>query len=307
MPSVCEIEGAKGFGRTHHMLMSVWGRRWREVLLANFTLFFDDSGTSPSQHVAVAAALIVPAAQLLRLESEWTTMRNKHEFEEWHTSESVANWPEDKTARVFSRVRQISKKYGTVAVSCTINKNVYNETVPPELKKYTGEHHYSWCLTHVLAMIELWRMEHHKDNPFEIIFDWMGPSSDEKRKEVEKTMDYLDRAAVEDGRPGIFENRSFRHRREIPGLQCVDPVAWTTYQYALWKMHKVPLHQQAEISWKEFGGELGQSGWLKAFTFERAALAEWVRKELADGTDIERFKRWDEERAKKASSDRSRS
>jgi hypothetical protein len=94
------------------------------------TVFVDDSGTSPSQHVAIATGLLIPALDILRLEREWDTFKRKEEFSDFHTSEFVARnhksefagWDDDKQKRVFARVRQIAKKYGVAAGSIAVNK-----------------------------------------------------------------------------------------------------------------------------------------------------------------------------------------
>lgn len=48
--------------------------------MAFFSMYLDDSGTTPDQKVAVASALIVPAAQIRRLENEWNNLKKKEEF-----------------------------------------------------------------------------------------------------------------------------------------------------------------------------------------------------------------------------------
>src|ERR1700678_2881378 len=95
-----------------------------------FTFYADDSGTSPDQPVAIATALIVPNAQIPRLENEWTTLKEKEGFSFFHTSEFVhrnpksefADWAKEKQEGVLRRVWQISKKYGLIAFLCAVNK-----------------------------------------------------------------------------------------------------------------------------------------------------------------------------------------
>jgi hypothetical protein len=109
-----------------------------------FTLYIDDSGTSPSQPVAIATALIIPRIQIVRLEKEWDKFRSKENFECFHTSEfyfrnpksEFASWDDNKQERVFRRVRQISKKYGVRAISIAVNKKDYDEVVPAEMRKH---------------------------------------------------------------------------------------------------------------------------------------------------------------------------
>jgi hypothetical protein len=76
-----------------------------------FTFYADDSGTSPDQPVAIATVLIVPNAQIPRLENEWTTLKEKEGFSFFHTSEFVhrnpksefADWAKEKQEGVLRR------------------------------------------------------------------------------------------------------------------------------------------------------------------------------------------------------------
>src|ERR1700730_2017872 len=127
-----------------------------------FSLYIDDSGTSPSKPIAIATALIIPAQQIIRLENEWNALRKKYGFTEFHTSEFVArnsksefaNWDEQKQERLFSRVRQISKKYGVRAVSIAVNKKDYDEVVPQSYRSYIGKEHYTWAIRQLIANLD---------------------------------------------------------------------------------------------------------------------------------------------------------
>ena len=112
----------------------------------NFTLYLDDSGTSPSQQVALATVLVIPTAQVIRLGTEWENLCRKENFPAFHTSECMAknhktvfsDWTDEKQQRVFSRVRQISKKYGTFAVSYAIKKEDYEVGIPDDADQCSG-------------------------------------------------------------------------------------------------------------------------------------------------------------------------
>lgn len=300
------------YGRTQLLLEAAWGQRWREVQLAFFVLYLDDSGTDPSQRVAVASALIVPAMQIPRMESEWNNLKAKEQFSEWHTSECLAgnqksefgNWDEEKKGRVFKRVREIAKKYGVVGISGAIRKKDYDEIMPTEYRRYTGIHHYSWCVTFVIAMAHQIMTNGSNDlllHPFEFVFDWMDVGTD-RRCEIESVMVYSERACKEEqGHTGVYTNYSFRHRREFPGLQCVDAIGWTAYRYAMSVAEPPPPEPRfLKVAWQDYGGDLGPNGWLRAFGFTRGLLQNWVTKDIADGRMMRRFARWEEEdRAKR--------
>jgi hypothetical protein len=271
------------------------------VTAYNFVFYSDDSGTSPSQKVAIATAIVIPSKQVIRMESEWNALRKKEVFEYFHTSECIwknpkspfAAWDDRKVARVFSRVRQISKKYGIRGISASIKKNDYDEILPPFFKQYFGQHHYTWCLSFAIAYAEKFQVQ----LPFEYIFASMGnKSTDPRRREVERAMEYCERIAAEQGHSGDYTNFSFRKAKDVAGLQCADAVGWTCYQFALNTLYGTPIHPLAQLAWRDYGGPLADQGWLNAFTFTRENLKRWVKKEVEDGRTIKRFLDWSKDR-----------
>lgn len=298
--------------RTYHMLISAWGRRWRHVQLAMFTAYIDDSGSDPSQPVANATALLIPGRRILALQSEWDALAEKEGFSDFHTSEFVArnprsdfaNWSDAKQQRVFLRVRQIIKKFGVKIFSFTVNKKDYDEVVPAELRQYAGKYHYTWAIRHVVAMLGAWRISSSVTDPLEYIFDWMK-KGDECREEIETVMAQAERVASEKGMAGEYVNYSFRQRKEIPGLQCVDAVAWTCYQFGQLIFRKKALHAFAQIAWDDLCSRNGpgtvagikkSSGpldWFCAGAVTRSNLEDFIQRELADGRSIQRFKEWE--------------
>lgn len=271
-----------------------------------FTLYLDDSGTRPTHRIAVASALIIPSAQIARLEKEWNAFTQNAGFTCFHASPFFAKdkrsefsgWDDVKVARVYERVRQISKKYGVKAISASVNKEFFDDAmtgIPAEFQKYVGPYHYTWCVNYAIAYAEeRWRNVVGRTlPPFEFVFDKME-LNDPARKEIEKVLGYCERAAKELGREGEYANYSFRSKSNIPGLQCADAIAWTCNRFALYAFHRIHLPKLAEIGWKDYGGPL-ENGWLSAITFKREALQKWVKNMLADGRTIERFLRWEKE------------
>jgi hypothetical protein len=268
-----------------------------------FTLFLDDSGTRPTHHVAVAAALIIPTSQIIRLEKEWKTFSEKEEFKFFHASpcnakdedSEFAEWSEKKVDRVFTRVRQISKKYGVVAISAAINKEYYDEVMPAELRQYTGTYHYTWCVNYAIAYAEKWRNRSDRIiPPFQYVFDKMEPK-DPARKEIKTVMGYCERAAREQGRQGEYADYDFLSKKDNPGLQCADAISWVCNRFALHSFLEISLPKRAKVGWEDYGGPLADNGWLHAFTFERRSLQKFVATEQSNGGTMERLRRWEEE------------
>jgi Protein of unknown function (DUF3800) len=300
---------AEVYSRTHHMLLSVWGSRWRKVELIMFTLYIDDSGTDPNQQVAIATALKIPGRQIERLEREWDAFRKKEGFRCFHTSEFMArnpksdfaNWDDGKQERVFRRVRQIAQKYGLGALSFAVKKKDYDELVPEDFRRYFGRYHYTWAIRQLISYVGKWYEEQNGTIPFEFLFQWMGGPSDKRRREVETVMEQAQWLSERRKVPGDYSNYGFRKSTDIPGLQCVDAVAWVSYRYALYVFCKTPLPKFALESWEDFGGPKGESGWLSALTIMRDKLQNTVDMSIKTGKTKEFFKEWEEYKRTNAS------
>lgn len=222
-----------------------------------FTAYIDDSGSDPSQSVANATALIVPDLRVFALEREWENLKKREHFADFHTSVFVArnprsefaDWDDHKQRRVFTRVRQIIKRFGVKVVSFTVHKKDYDEVVPSALRKYAGKYHYTWAMRHLVSQIVAWRIVSGA-LPLKYVFDWMT-EREPHRIEIETVMKQGEKVANELGVIGECTNYSFRHRKDVAGLQCVDLLAWTCYQYGLLAHRKKLLPEFADVAWKD--------------------------------------------------------
>jgi hypothetical protein len=274
----------KGYSRTQHMLVSTRGMRWKQVQLVMFTVYVDDSGSSKDQKVAIASALIIPAAKIAHLDSQWAAAKVKHGFSDFHTSEFVARnpysdfagWNDSKHRKVFERVRQITKNHGARAISVAVNKSDYEEVMSKDFRLSVGGNHYTWAVHHLMSHLWDWKIKQKQSPPFEFVFDWMESGSWE-RMEIETTMARIECAVQEWGKAGEFSNYSFRHRKDVPGLESADLIAWTSFQTARLAFYDVPVSDFGSIAGRYFEGILGADGWLKAVTVRRPHLERWVQ------------------------------
>lgn len=268
-----------------------------------FTVFIDDSGTSPSQHVAIASAVIIPASRLFLLEKEWSQFKAKEGFSCFHMAEfaalnaksEFASWA-DKQNRVAERIRQIIKKYAVRAFSMSVNKEDYDAIVPYELRKYVNKFHYSWAMSNILTLVERWALLSKVTSPFEYVFDNMGKPSDPKRREVEDILELCEEIATVEGKAGQYAHWSFRSRCELPALQCADIIAWTCYQHALLVFRNTPMKPLATAMWDDFFNH-GNKQWMFAATITKSNLEKWATAEVADGRAIKRFQEWQSRKA----------
>jgi hypothetical protein len=293
----------------HHMLLSRKGLNWKDGYIVLFTVYLDDSGTDPMQAVACATALIVPAARIIKMECELSRLKEREHFSDFHASNCVnrnresdfVGWKESKVKRVMRRMRQITQKYGCQVFSFAVQKRIYESIVPDQMRAYAGKYHYSWALRHVLRFAQVWRHEKNIPEVYEWIFDWME-KKDKTRKEIEDVMEQAEEEASQSGRPGEFRHFDFRPRATLAGLQCVDLVAWTNYNFAMSRELNRPLEEHARKAWDSFAGmpkcasamdPSGELDWNHAVFIKTAHLRDWVRRETADGTSLHRFKAWE--------------
>jgi hypothetical protein len=110
-------------------------------------------------------------------------------------------------------------------------------------------------------------------------------------------MEQAEESWASKGFPGEFSNWSFDNGKLIPGLQCVDVLAWSVYQYGLFVYQKKPMNPFATIAWDDFSKHR-DGKWGYIVTVERNNLAKWADLEIADGRSIEKFKLWSEKKKK---------
>lgn len=293
----------KMYSRAQHMLVSGRGKWWKEVLLAMFTIYVDDSGTAPEQKIAIASALIVPAKRIVSFDREWDALKKEEGFSCLHTAEfaylnshsEFANWGDIKQHRVATRISHLAKKYGMRAFSFAVNKDDYDSVVPIEceLRELCGKYHYTWAIRHTLKFVDEWAKINSPQHPLEYVFDWMKKTGKEKEKrdEIEAAMSQAEWIAGLQGRPGSFEHYSFRKRCELAPLQCADVLAWTCYQHALLEFRDKAMHSIAQKFCQDFARYRGKT-WLTPVTVTRANLQIWKRKQDEDGKTLERFRIW---------------
>lgn len=202
-------------------------------------------------------------------------------------------WDDTKHNRVFRNVRSVVKKFGVKCFSFAVNKKDYDEVVPAAFRKYLNDHH-SWAVYYVVRMCVAWRSGKGVKHPLEWIFDYMKPS-DPKRKEVDNIMEMSEGMASASGRAGEYKNFTFRERCDLPGLQCVDALAWTRYQIALHAFTKKDYSAIAETAAMDFDEHMGGS-WMHGITILRKDLEEFMSNEINDGTALARFDAWVEKK-----------
>lgn len=255
-----------------------------EGLWGMFTIYIDDSGSSPDQRFVVAAGMIFPAKRLDAFEREWHNFLMKERIPELHASECAAHnpkspyagWENSHIRSVMLRAQQIIFKYSLQSFSIGIKKSDYDELVPKEMWLSVSESHYVWAASSILGLSFDWASK--KQVSMEYVFD--TASKDEKR-DITEAIDYS-----EDLYPDHFVGHySFRVRKEVPGLQAVDLFAWTCFQAAMRTRFQVPMNPIADELWTAFRLHREQQ-WSEIQSLSREGLEDWVRKTAGSPEDL---------------------
>jgi hypothetical protein len=278
----------------------LWGRRWKEIQLAFFTVYLDDSGTAPDQPIASASALIIPGKQILNLEAHWDRFIKAQGLSDFHASACAAA-PSTKEKQyhhlddcdkkhIFARVRQFCKKYGVQTFGFSVHKPDFDSVINGDFRLYAGGH-YTWAVRHVIREIEIWRRDRKIIEPLQYIFDWQDPGSD-SRDEID---DLMGQACEWQKEPFYHD---FKMRKHIPGLQCVDLIAWLTLQLGLNNFHAKSFHGLALECIEDFenyypyGMVPVNKKWFQVPTIQRSALEKWFADEIGKGQSVPWFRDW---------------
>jgi len=239
-----------------------------------FTIYIDDSGSSPEHPLAIASGIIFPAKQLRRLEAEWNSFLEREGIPGFHSSECLARnphsafvgWSDERVKRVFGRVRQITFKYSVKSFTIAIYKKDYNEVMPEEMRMRVGSY-YTWALSSVLGLAYDWAIR--RDVPMEYVFD-----NAEKviRREIEDSIKYSESVYGDQ----FAAHYSFQSRKEVPALQTVDLFAWTCFQQGRHVRVEHPIHPLAEESWRAYRN-FGNAQWCMVQSLNREGIENWVK------------------------------
>jgi Protein of unknown function (DUF3800) len=251
-------------------------------------MYIDDSGTSPKNRVAVAAGWISPLRKWKRFEKYWERFKEEQGFDCFHMAECVygndksefRDWNYAKKVRVIRRLRDLTKSYADKGIAISVAKQDYDEVITGNLRKWTGEFHYTWAMRCLMGKIDHWRREQRVTEPMEYIIDWIEPG-DIRRKEIELVFTQAENDPNAMSRYGAYPGcYSFRKRCDVLPLQATDMLAWLTYRRCL----ASPENPMNEISPTAFNdlAAYRDSFWLDALTLGREALADWARRESTD-------------------------
>jgi hypothetical protein len=279
---------------TQHFLVSAYGSRWRKVDLIMLTVYVDDSGTDPNHQVAIASALIFPAAKIEALDAEWERFKAEESFTYLHAAEMACSdrrgqfktWDNEKASRVFERARNFATDYGIGAFSMAIYKPHFDALVPKEWLEPGGSNHYTWAFRTLMHYLLRWHQAHvgARGRVYEFVID---NAVGKDRYEIEMMMEQFEAEY-----PGCFVNHySFRCKANVPCLQLADLVAWSSFSFSKTLFQQADANAFAVDSMGHFG-VLHPNGWLKYLAITGEELKVAIETDLKDADGMARRSAW---------------
>ncbi len=239
-----------------------------------FTIYIDDSGTSPEHRMAVAAGIVIPATRIRKFDSEWRRFLQDERIPEFHASECLARnqhspfsaWDDERVRRVFARVRQLTIRFSIRGFCIGIHKLDYDEVLTADMKAAVGNSHYTWALSSLIGLAD--DLSRQQGAPMTYVFDNAGKAI---KREVTDALEFME--SMEQGRYAgcwIFGKRS-----ETPALQAVDLFAWTCFQQFRRSRFGNPIPDLVYET--DLGYEQGRRGtWRTVQSLNREGIEKWV-------------------------------
>lgn len=271
------------YSPTKHFLLSAFGSRWNEKYLVMFTIYIDDSGSSPEQKVVVASGIIFPTRQLPAFEKAWNGLLQTEGITEFHTSvcrahnphSEFAGWDDARVKRVFAHVRRLTFKHSVKAFCIAIYKKDYSEVMPEDMRARVGSY-YTWATSSVLGLAHDWAKE--RNVPMEYVFDTADKLV---KREIDDAME-----CIEEIFPGNFMGHYlFRNRKDMPALQAVDLFAWTCFQKGEQARVGKTIDPLAKENWIAYDNA-GGGEWCVVQSLNRQGIEDWVTKMYLSPEDL---------------------
>jgi hypothetical protein len=198
------------------------------------TAYFDDSGTSPSQNVAVVAGYMGSVAQWDRFVVAWRLMLDEFGVRVIHRTDlesfegEFKGWTPEKRTALVKKAQKIikDKKHTYIPVGSAVIKADFDEIVPKRLQNHVGGH-YGWCVTESLVLANHWAQKAKHKDPISWVFE-AGTTGQSKVCEMFKRL-----YAIPEARKRLrINNWSFSDKSILP-LQAADVAAYEVYKFVL--------------------------------------------------------------------------
>jgi hypothetical protein len=245
--------------------------------MANWSVYFDDSGTHSHSPIAVAACYIAPAPQWRKFVRAWNNVLKREGFGVFHMTEFNARqgafrgWDDDKRNAVIQKLIRIIRQYTTQGFAVALPKADYDAVMPADLRLKMANHHYSWCVKLCCGQIEKWRKKCSLTVPMQYVFESgtrgaTGEVLNTLTKYAKTQKDALERYGLES------KGFSFKKKDDAVQLQAADILAWETCH----QMRNVVFGSNPKIPRKSYS-ELRRGYHAEVYFIKRHQIEKWVK------------------------------
>lgn len=271
--------------RLKELMSAFLGVRDRDVYVAAFTIYIDDSGTAPAQSTAVAAGWIAQYSAWKLFNREWDKVRNveSRKFSIMHMADFVygkrefENWDLETKKTVLNKLFPIFHKRIRKGFALGVIKQDFDEIVPPELRARGHKNHYTYAIRRVMGFIHQWRQENHIQGEIQYFFDFMD-KHDPRRVEIEKVLTTIGTSEQNLAYYGLRRDGfHFIDKNDIPPLQAADMLAWTTYRAMQHEVGANKVNEIGETAFKNFCMSSRKPHFVEGGYNKREHLIQWVR------------------------------
>ena len=159
-----------------------------EDLMAEFTVYFDDSGTHNESDIAVAACFLSDVPRWTDFEKAWNAALHDAGLLDkgFHMADFVARqspyrWNDpSKHDEVIKKLIGIINDHALGGMVTAVSKADYDQTIQGKLREKLGSRHYTFAIQGCLAQIEEWlRGSTFSGEAIGYVFDQMGKGKNE--------------------------------------------------------------------------------------------------------------------------------
>ena len=195
--------------------------------MANAHAYFDESGTHDGSPVLCVAGYIIPENARQEFNEKWTETLQRKGLTHFHMVDCAHGNGEfaalSKNDRIYVQTRLIDliKDSSARGIGAMIVASVYEQLMPYHPNMGSA---YNYCIWHCLEAAHLWIEE--LGTPVKIDYHFeQGHKSD---GEADRIMQFAFSKIGSRG-PFGYASHTFVDKREVPGVQAADLLAWQMY------------------------------------------------------------------------------
>lgn len=194
------------------------------------TAYFDDSGTSPTDPVAVEAGYLATVEMWELFNQRWGSLLSRYNVKQLHRADlenfrgEFVNWEPSRRREFIKKAHSIIRRCTYVGVSLALIKADFEEVIRADspLNKFEI---FSWCVHGCLAGIRTWCDSRNLNTRIQYVFE-LGTKGQDQFNHILRDL-YDNPVTRERNRIGGW---SFQGK-EVPPLQAADVIAYEFYKF----------------------------------------------------------------------------